>query len=73
MTDPEPCPVCGWGVVRTEHIPENPDPEHEPHAPGTHYVHSIEAIGNGKFRIEGCSQYENDETDAWTPPETPTP
>ncbi|UTF52776.1 hypothetical protein [Natronosalvus rutilus] len=28
---------------------------------------TIEAIGNGRFRVEGCSEYENGETDPWTP------
>jgi len=70
MTEGDPCPVCGWAVVREEHIPENPDPDHGPDAPGTQYVHHIEAIGNGRFRIKGCSEYENGETDAWVPPES---
>ena len=67
MTEDEPCPVCGWGVIQTEHIPENPDPDNGPHAPGTQYVHEIVAIGNGRFRLSGCSQYENGETDPWNP------
>lgn len=61
------CPVCGWEYLREEHVPENPDPDNGPHAPGTSYVHKWEAIGNGRVRIEGCEEYENGETDAWDP------
>lgn len=62
------CPVCGWEYLRSEHIPENPDPDHEPHAPGTSYVHKWESAGNGRVLIEGCDEYENGETSAWAPP-----
>lgn len=61
------CPVCGWKYLETDHIPENPDPDHEPHVPGTYYVHQWESIGNGKARLSGCSKYQNGETDAWDP------
>ena len=67
MNEGEPCPVCGWAVIRTEHVPENPDPDNRPHASGTQYVHEIEAIGNGRIRIAGCTEYENGETNPWEP------
>jgi len=63
----EPCPVCGWGVIREDHIPENPSPDHEPHTHGTLYVHYIESTGNGRFTIDGCSLLENGESEAWQP------
>lgn len=64
----ETCPVCGWAFLREEHVAENPDPENGPHAPGTQYVHQWIAIGTGRVRLSGCTEYENGETDAWEPP-----
>lgn len=69
MSEGDPCPVCGWAYVREEHVPENPDPEHKPDSSGTQYVHLIESIGNGRFRVEGCTQYQDGSTEVWTPPE----
>ena len=63
----EICPVCGWSYLRTEHMAENPDPDHGPNAPGTLYVHKWEATGNGRAVIEGCSEYDDGETDSWQP------
>lgn len=65
----ETCPVCGWTHLREDYIPANPDPEHGPDAHGILYVHRWESTGNGRVEIDGCSEYETGETNAWTPPD----
>jgi rubredoxin len=66
---PDVCPVCGWEYLETEHVPENPDPEYGPDAPGTEYIHRWVSTGNGRAAIAGCTVYENGKTDAWEPPD----
>lgn len=68
MTDESgTCPVCGWAYLSEDHIPQNPEHDHGPDAPGTYYVHRWESIGAGRVEIAGCSKYANGETDAWEP------
>ena len=71
-TNTDTCPVCGRDVLETNVIPENPSPDHPPHAPGVHYVHRLEEVEKGRFEVGGCSKYENGETEEWEPPETAT-
>lgn len=72
MKESDLCPVCGWSVIETDHIPRNPAPDQGPNAPGTYYVHRLEAIGNGRYERSGCSLYQNGEKSAWDPPAAAT-